>query len=358
MRRTFALLMALMLVLSMSATAFAAETDGKATAEYRSEAGEADILIEKLYQINGSDSAELYPVETLTFAAKPDSSNPDTTNLTIAPLTVTGNANQALTIHLPVYSQVGTYKYTITETTEKEMQGVTYSTAAIAVTVLVTYNYEEEKLDTQIVLSTAAPEGDNADANGDGKVDTFINQYDVGMLTLEKKVEGNLGAKDVYFDISVTFTSPKEVASVIGVKGGSYGENPETIEIADWVEADGSWTCTKVFKLKDSDLLTFSDIPEGIRYVVEEAAKHLVGEDGFDVNSAPDTDYTVTYNGEKVSSATGSIDSEETAAVAVENEKSTSVETGVLLDSMPYVLMITAALAGLIVIFGKKRYEI
>ena len=61
MRRIFALLTALMLVLSVSATAFAAETEGKATADYRSEAVTADILILKLYQINGSDNAEPYP---------------------------------------------------------------------------------------------------------------------------------------------------------------------------------------------------------------------------------------------------------------------------------------------------------
>lgn len=353
MRRTLALMLAFVLVLSISATAFAAETDGKATADYRSEAVTADILIEKLYQINGSDSAELYPSETLIFTAAPDASNPDSTNLTIEPLTVTGNTNQALTVQLPVYSQVGTYKYTITETTEKEMQGVTYSADAIAVTVLVTYNYAEEKLDTQIVLSTKTPGNQSTDADEDGKVDTFINQYDVGSLTLEKTVTGNLGAKDVYFDISVTFTSPKEVASVIGITGGSHAENPQTIAIADWEASEEGWSCTKVFKLKDSDMLTFSDIPAGINYTVEENARHLVGEDGFDVNSAADTDYTVTYTDE-----TGTIATGETAAAGVKNEKSTSVETGVLLDSMPYLLMITAAAAGLIVIFGKKRYEI
>lgn len=353
MRRTFALLLALLLVLNVGATAYAAETEGKATADYRSKAVTADILIEKLYQINGSDNAELYPAETLIFTATPDEENPNTTNLTIDPLTVTGNTNQALTIHLPVYSQVGTYKYTIQETTEKEMQGVTYSADTIAVTVLVTYNYTEEKLDTQIVLSTQTPGNQSSDANEDGKVDTFINQYDVGSLTLEKTVTGNLGARDVYFDITVTFQSPKEVASAIGVTGGSHAENPTTIAINDWKETEGGWSCVKVFKLKDTDLLTFSDIPAGISYSVEEDAKHLVDSDGFDVNSATDTDYTVTYTNETGTIATGTV-----ADVSVKNDKSTSVETGVLLDSMPYALMVTAAAAGLIVLFGKKRYEV
>lgn len=352
MRRMFAMLLVLTLVFSMSATAFAAET-GKATADYRSEEKVADITIEKLYEVNGSDNADLYPQETLTFTAVPDAANPDASNLTIDDLTVTGNANQKLTIHLPVYSLVGTYKYTITETTEKEMQGVTYSDDTIAVTVLVTYNYEEEKLDTQIVLSTKTAGDQSSDENEDGKVDTFINQYDVGKLTLSKTVTGNLGAKDVYFDIEVTFTSPEQVASDIPVTGGSHADNATVIAISDWEEGENGWTVTKVFKLKDTDLLTFADIPAGVSYTVEEDAKHLEGEDGFDVNSSPDTDYTVTYTGES-----GTIAAAETSEAAVQNEKKTTVETGVLLDSMPYVLMFTAAAAGLIAIFGKKRYEI
>ena len=343
MKRFCAMLLAVAVVLGMSVPAFAAET-GKATADYRSEERVADITVEKLYEINASDNEDLYPQETLSFTATPDAANPDATNLTIDDLEVTGNADQVLTIRLPVYSLVGTYKYTIAETTEKEMQGVTYSDAAIAVTVLVTYNYEEEKLDTQIVLGT----GDAAE----GKIDTFVNRYDVGKLTLEKTVTGNLGARDVYFDIAVTFTSPKEVASEIPVTGGSHEENPEVIAISDWEEVENGWSCTKVFKLKDTDLITFADIPAGIAYVVEEDAKHLVGDDGFDVNSSPDTDYTVTYENE-----TGEIAAAGTAEASVTNEKKTTVETGILLDSAPYVLMFALAAAGLSMNIARKRRE-
>lgn len=344
MRRVFATLLALTLVLSMATGAFAAETS---TTDYRSEAKTADITVKKLYEVTGSASAELYPAEVLTFTATPDTANPDTTaNLTIEPLTVQGSTNQTLTINLPVYSKVGTYKYTIAETTDKEMQGVTYSTAEIAVTVLVTYNYEDECLDTQIVLGT----GEAADA----KVDTFVNKYDVGTLKLTKTVTGNLADQDVYFDIHVTFTSPKEVASAIPVTGGSHEDYPTTIAITDWTKAEGSdvYTCTKTFKLKHGDTLTFSDIPAGVTYAVEEDAKHGVGE-SFDVNSASDTDYTATYSGQN-----GTIAADTAAEAKVQNEKKTTVETGVLLDSMPYVLMLTAAAAGLIVLFGKKRYEV
>ena len=344
MRRMINLLLVLAMVLSMSLGAMASET-GKPTADYRSEAREADIIVKKLYEVNGSDNADLYPQETLHFTAVPDETNPDGTNLTVDDLVVAGNADQILTLRLPVYSQVGTYRYLISETTEAEMQGVTYSEDSVAVTVLVTYNYEEEKLDTQIVLGT----GEGAEA----KVDTFVNCYDVGKLTLSKIVTGNLGAKDVYFDIHVTFRSEKPVASDIPVSGGSHPENAQLIAVGDWAQTESGWTCTKTFLLKDTDLLTFSDIPAGVTYVVEEDEKHLVGEDGFDVNSDPDTDYTVTYTGQN-----GTIEAAETAEAAVQNEKKTAVETGVLLDSMPYGLMLLASAAGLILVFGKKHYQV
>ena len=106
----------------------------------------------------------------------------------------------------------------------------------------------------------------------------------------------------------------------------------------------------QVLKLKDTDLITFADIPAGVSYAVEEDAKHLVGEDGFDVNSSPDTDYTVAYENE-----TGTIAAASTAQASVTNEKKTTVETGILLDSAPYVLMFAVAAAGLSMNAGRKR---
>lgn len=343
MRKFFAALLALTMVLSMSAAAFAAETiDGYVSAERT-----AEITVKKLYNVIGSQNADLYPQETLTFVSTPGEENPDGTNLTVAPLTVSGNSNQLLTITVPSYSQVGTYHYTLTEAVPADKtQGVTYSEAEIAVTVLVTYDYENAALKSEIVLGT----GEAAE----GKLDTFTNQYDVGTLTLSKTVEGNLGDRNAYFDIHVTFHSVLKVASDIPVTGGSHADNPQILEADKWVETADGFTCTETFKLKHSDTLTFSDIPEGVTYTVVEDAKHGVGNDGFDVNSAGDTDYTVTYS----NNGTGTVASDATAAQTVTNEKKTTVETGVLLDSMPYVLMLTVAFAGIIVLFGKKRYEV
>lgn len=347
MRKFFAAVLALTMVLSISAAAFAAETaDGYVSAERT-----AEITVKKLYNVIGSQNASLYPQETLTFVSTPGDNNPDATNLIIAPLTVSGNSNQNLTITVPSYSQVGTYHYTLTEAVPtNKTQGVSYSEAEIAVTVLVTYDYENDCLQSEIVLGT----GEAAE----GKLDTFTNQYDVGTLTLSKTVEGNLGDRNTYFDIHVTFHSVLKVASDIPVTGGSYAENPKTLAADKWVETADGFTYTETFKLKHSDTLTFSDIPKDVTYTVVEDAKHGVGTDGFSVNSAGDTDYTVSYDNGTSKDGTGTIASNATVAQKVTNEKKTTVETGVLLDSMPYVLMLTVAFAGIIVLFGKKRYEV
>ena len=45
--------------------------------------------------------------------------------------------------------------------------------------------------------------------------------------------------------------------------------------------------------------------------------------------------------------------------VVILNEKKESVETGIPLDSMPFVLMLAVAVIGMgAIVIGKKRYEV
>lgn len=341
MRKVFAAMLALAMVLSLPLGALAAET-GEG---YVSESRVAEVSIKKLYTLVGAQSEALYPRETLTFTSTQGEKNPDDTNLTIAPLTVAGNSDQKLVITLPSYSKVGTYRYTITEDVpEQKAQGVVYSDAKVEVTVLVTYDYENQCLQSQVVLGTGTA--------GEGKLDTFTNRYDLGTMELTKTVTGNLGDQSVYFDIHVRFHSVEKVASDIAVSGGSHESNPTVIGAAEWKATEDGYVCEKTFHLKHSDTLTFGDVPAGVSYTVVEDEKHLVGNDGFDVNSATDTDYSVTYEG----GGSGQIAAAGTARETVVNEKKTTVETGVLLDSMPYLLMFTAGLAGVLMLLGKKRY--
>ena len=75
----------------------------------------------------------------------------------------------------------------------------------------------------------------------------------------------------------------------------------------------------------------------------------------MDPNSPATEDYKVEYtNG----SGTITVAGEAPQLVTVTNTKETTVETGIVLDSMPYVLILTAAVIGMAALMGKKRYEV
>ena len=157
MKKLFALLLTLALVLSFGVTAMAAEpvTTSKATTY--------EALI-KTYNVVGGNDATLYPAETLSFTSTPAVGNPDTTNLTVNDLEVTGNTKQKLVINVPAYTKVGVYHYTITEN-PGNTQGVTYTTDAVNVSVLVEYDYTDEDgdgygLKATIGVTNAAGEGE------------------------------------------------------------------------------------------------------------------------------------------------------------------------------------------------------
>ena len=368
MKKLIAMLLAIVMVLSFATVAFAEGNTVDTsvdTSNWKSTAEEAAITLTKVYTVTGSEDETLYPAEKLSFEVTvPDGvTNPDDTKITVDDLTVAGNSNQTININLPVYDTVGVYQYTISEK-EGTTQGVEYTSAKINVTVLVTYDYANSKLDTEIVLST--PNNAEKDDEGkvkegeDGKVDTFTNKYNVGTLTVQKTVSGNLADSSVYFKMTVTLSSTETAASAITVSGGSLTQdndkkNPTTIAVDDWEYEKGTTkgTATVDIYLKAGDTLTFSNIPDGVSYKVEEDAVHLLGSnETFDPNSETSKQYTATYVNQN-----GDIKTNETDAAVVNNEKSTSVETGITLDSVPYIVMLAVAACGMVVFMTKKRHE-
>lgn len=333
MKKLFAMLLAVAMIFSLATVAFAEEAEAPAETKLVSEAVTFSEVF-KAYEVVGSTDEALFPAETLKFEVEADEANPDGTMITVDDLTVTGNEGQVLTINVPSYEKVGVYTYTISEVAGKT-QGVTYTKDTIAVTVLVTYNYEAGKLDTKIVLSTPKEEG--------GKVSTFTNTYEVGKLTVNKTVTGNLADQTVEFEMTVTFKSAGPVLSDMTVNAS---EGKSTIAGDGWTEK------TVTINVKHGETVTFDNIPVGVTYEVVEAAKHGLEGGTLDVNSAVDTDYTVTYTGE-----TGTIGAEVSEAKVV-NEKKTDVDTGIVLDSMPYVVILAVACFGMFAMMTKKRYEV
>lgn len=321
MKKILAMVLAMMLVLSMS-TAFADE--GTTTKVAASKPTTYEEVI-KAFDIIGETDTTLFPDETLNFTSAAATTNPDggVANISIDPLPVTSNGEHKLVINVPSFTKVGTYHFTISETPGKT-QGATYTTAKIAVSVLVTYDYADEDGDGYTMTAQVGiTSGDS------GKNDTLTNTYKVGKLNVTKTVTGNLGDTSKEFVVNVTFNSTGTVASDITYTDSGVEKK---ITIADMEDK----THTVQITLIHGESVLFTDIPDGVTYSIEEedyTGGEKNGENGYD-----DPVY---------SNQTGTIAADSTINAGVTNNKETSVDTGIVLDNAPYmILMALVVVAG------------
>lgn len=327
MKKLASIILALTLVMGMSTVSFAEET--KPTPSTATE-----LNFTKSYKTTAGETPAVFPSETLKFEVTAKDGNPDNTMITIADHSVTGNPDNNVVISVPAYNNVGKWNYTIKEKIGNT-QGVTYTKdgqqQSFDVQVLVTYSTENsDQLVSQIVFSS--PDGN------EDKIDEIVNIYDLGSLTIDKNVDGNLASKTQKFDIDVVFTSNKPVLSAIN-------------GVTKWTENNGVYTSNTVtFSLAHGDnVATVANIPAGVTYKVVEQSKHTEA----DVNgSAISKGYTVTYD-----KAEGTIAADTTSAAVVTNTKGTTVDTGIGMDSLPYMLLLAFAFAGMVVFFAKKRFS-
>lgn len=336
MKKILAMLLAVMMLLSVASVAMAEDaepTDAPATSGYTDQ---QTVTIHKSYKnINdcGASPAETF---TLTQTGKrvvdgEATSAPDLGTITGATYAYSGatttGAVADITVTLPQYTNVGVYEYTLQEVAGTTA-GVTYFAGDIKLVVTV-INGENGKLRIA---------GVHTESEG-AKSDTFENTYSAGVLGVEKKVEGILGDKSKDFEFSVTFTAPEgktwamthsgydDVFSIL-LAENEYG----TIDTANMIKTDN--TITYPFKLKDGGRVAFGNLPYGVTYTVTETAV-----DGYTTTKTNDTG--TINSAEKISTFT--------------NKKDGSIDMGVMLDSMPYVLVLAVVGAAVIALIAKKR---
>ena len=129
--------------------------------------------------------------------------------------------------------------------------------------------------------------------------------------------------------------------NITGVKTANIDSTSNTVS-----SDDTSTGCTVV--LKHGGKVIFKDLPYGTSYTVTEDPK-----DQYE--STPDFKEYNSDNREVSDAKTeGSID-QATEKYVFTNENKQTIETGVSLDTLPYVLVLALAGAGLVLMIARKR---
>ena len=257
-----------------------------------------------------------------------------------------GSATKAkkVTVTLPHYESVGIYTYKITEKAQGTA-GVTYWGDDIILKVTVIEEQGGKFRVAAVHTEDAKRDGtyDTSKGENSTKNDTFRNFYSAGSLSVTKCVTGYLGDRNKKFEVTVTFKAPegktvKEAIKYKYSKSDTESDTEKTIAVDAWKDGKAE---VKI-NLAAADAVVFTNIPYDVTYTVVE--KDYTTSDGYDT-----ADYYFTDDNKKIDSA---ID-----GVVITNNKGGTVDTGVILDNAPYMLMLTVVAAGAMTLVIKKRRE-
>ena len=235
--------------------------------------------------------------------------------------------------------------YTVTEAASNKA-GVTTHEEDMLLKVSVIYNDAGTALEEKYAFYTAM------DDKGEGKGtknSAVENTYSAGSLKVTKVVTGNLGDKNKKFNVTVTFTAPagKTVAGDI-----SYVENgtPKTIATKDW--KDG--VATVKIAVAHNNTIEFTNIPYDVTYTVLED-DYTKAADGTTKDYDEAQYAAVDSDTEK--GTVGTIDTASETMTITNNKGDNNIDTGVILDNAPYILMLAVVAGGAMTLVIKKRRE-
>ena len=324
MKKLLSVALILVLVLSLGATAFAVATDPEGN-EY-SDVSTATFTV-KYTAVSGTQPSETFTFSEFTCTGVTDAAAGVTAanapkpakiaDLTLDSSTPSGTA----TISLPAYESVGIYTYTFHQNVSSTA-GVTYykddaeQTMKLVVSVL-------QGDDGKVRVAAVHVENGSSDQDKTGEIE---NSYEAHSLKISKTVSGNQGDKTKEWNFKVTLTAPEgeTVRSLV-----RYGDAA--------IDPGNGWTTQTVsFVLTHGNYITFENIPVNTTYTIIEEES---GQDGY------------TTTGEVTEAKALTADAEETIA----NKKNISPETGITLDSLPYIVIAVLVVAAIAVMVIRKR---
>lgn len=256
-------------------------------------------------------------------------------------------AEKTSPIQFEAFPHTGVYEYTVKEIANTYTGAGAVQYAKDEYTLRVYVANDENKADGSVYVKTITAEKEGKKQEKIGFVNTYTKD---ASLTIEKQTTGALADKTKSFDFTIEFTNG--ATSEATQFTGKIGDTTVTCPVGQAVS----------FKLKHGQKLVFDKLPAGTRYVVTE----IGAEDGYTPK------VSVVENGTKLADKQGTEkDSLTTNADASKNnlvgEKENKVTfentykevpiTGVILNNLPFILLIGitgVAFAALAVLKRKK----
>lgn len=292
----------------------------------------------------------------------------------------TGTTKQRAKVNFPTFQEAGEYEYTVTETqtadpavTDGEHEKMIMSKAEYTMDVYVTENTEGSLvIDNIIVKKMKDDKGDDAqgtkvtdigdtDTNGFNFTNTYVQEAgtgtnpttpdpdytNYGSLNVSKTIsvpEGVQADANKEFDFTATFKFPDgtDANTLSGVKG-----NGATISI----DPAGTYS----FKLKTTEKMKFTGVPVGTKIsVTESATPNYKGSAAVVINGAAQDTVTASKYDEAITVSEKSLGQKKNT-VDVTNTYNYVPTTGIIMNTLPYVLMIALCGVALIAFVGFKR---
>ena len=213
--------------------------------------------------------------------------------------------------------------------------GITYSTEKLYLVLTI---LREEDSDKYYVAHIHYMSADNLDGKDDKG---FTNIYESGSLEITKKITGNMADMTKKFTFTVVFEA------VDGeVLKSTIATNADTSGIVYNQDSQNKYKYT--FEIGVNDTALFTNLPDGIKYTVSEDAENY--------KQTEVTGETKDTTEENNTVVTGTIVEEEKDEVSYTNTLTNEVDTGISVDSIPYIAMLgVVAIGGTGFIVSKKR---
>ena len=332
MRKLISALLALVLVLSMATVAFA----------YEDKIDQA-FTIDKDYEVkNGTAPAETFKYSFAPYSYQDPNTDtvytadelPEGVNIPaiadtevvfdanlVASETVYEASSAKISIDPDDYA-IGVYTYTVTEA-DSTTAGVDPNEETLYLVLTILYNQTTDKHYVAAIHYQSL-----ADKT---KTEGFNNTYDAGTLTVKKLISGNAADMSKEFTFTITFN----------VEDG-YNFNTDIMCVTEGTVVSKDATATEieyVVKLGHDDSIEFTNIPQRTNYTVTEAEWNADG-------------YTSEYT---EGAEEGDIAGGDKDKVTITNTRTAGVDTGITMDSVPFVLMLAVCAIAAVMFVMKRR---